>query len=275
MTYSMMVSSLLRSSLSFSCAGLLAGLLASACDLPDKNLGDDDDDASSSTTAGSCEPGETMMQDCNTCSCVDGEWACTAIGCDPTGGSADGGACDPLQDPSDDCNECSCVDGEWACTQMDCGSSTDHGDFGCDPEEDPSSECISCECLASGEWLCTEDMCTHAVELCEAADPTDPISVTDVTLDGDSLLVSVQHGGGCASHFYGSCWDGLFAESDPVQANLQINHESNDDACDALLMAQLVIDLTPMRDAWIDAYQQPSGTITVNVADWGSLDYTF
>jgi hypothetical protein len=40
-------------------------------------------------------------------------------------------------------------------------------------------------------------------------------------------------------------------------------------------MAELTVDLTPMRDAWIDAYQQPSGTITVNVADWGALDYTF
>ena len=39
MTYSN-ITSLLRSTLSLSCAGLLAGLLASACDLPDKNLGE-------------------------------------------------------------------------------------------------------------------------------------------------------------------------------------------------------------------------------------------
>ena len=270
MTYSN-ITSLLRSTLSLSCAGLLAGLLASACDLPDKNLGNDDDAGGSTTSGGSCEPGDMMMQDCNTCSCVDGEWACTDIACDPTDA-----ACDPLQDPSDDCNECSCVDGEWACTQLDCGTTTGHIDFDCDPDEDQSSECVTCECLASGEWLCTEeDMCTHAVEICEATDPFDPISVIDAKIDGDTLAVSVEHGGGCEPHFYGSCWDGSFAESDPVQVWLQISHEDNDDPCEAVLTAEILVDLVPLRDAWIDAYQESSGTILVHVADWGTLDYTF
>lgn len=77
------------------------------------------------------------------------------------------------------------------------------------------------------------------------------------------------------AHGYGSCWDGSFAESDPVQAWLQLNHEDNDDPCDAIVMEELSIDLVPMRDAWIDAYQQASGTIILHVADWGSLDYSF
>jgi hypothetical protein len=261
-----------RSSLRFSFAGLFVGLLASACDLPDKNLGDDP----AGTTGGSCEPGETMMQDCNTCSCEDGQWACTEIGCDPTGGSADGGeTCDPSQDPSDDCNSCSCEDGQWACTQIGCEGTTGHIDFDCDPAEDLTDECVTCECLASGEWLCSDEACVHPVELCQDTDPTDPLFVTDASITGDTLSLSVESSGGCESHEYGSCWDGSFAESDPVQAGLRINHENNDDPCEAIVTAELTIDLTSMRDAWIDAYQQPSGTIIVQLAGWGPLDYSF
>lgn len=272
MTYS--IPSMLRASLPLSLAGLFAGLLASACDLPDKNLGDDADDASASSDGGTCEPGDTMMQDCNTCTCMDGQWACTEIGCEPDTGNDDDAACDPLQDPSDDCNECSCVAGEWACTDLGCGGSTGHIDFDCDPDEDQSNECIACECLASGQWLCS-DSCAHPVELCEASDPTDPLTVDEAIVAGDTLTVSVSHGGGCAEHVYGSCWDGSFAESEPVQTWVQLTHEDNDDSCDAIVSTDVVIDLAPMRDAWIDAYQQPSGTIIVHVADWGSVDYSF
>jgi len=119
MTYSMLP--WLRSSLSLSAAGLLAGLLATACDLPDKSLGNDDGAAGSTTEGGSCEPGDTMMMDCNTCSCEDGQWACTEIACEPTAGSdgADGGgSCDPAEDPSDECNSCFCENGQWSCTAV-------------------------------------------------------------------------------------------------------------------------------------------------------------
>jgi Pacifastin inhibitor (LCMII) len=279
MTYSNI--SFLRSSLSLSFAGLLVGLLASACDLPDKNLGDDDT-AAGSTTGGMCEPGDTMMQDCNTCSCTeDGQWACTEIGCDPTSssGADSGGACDPTTKPEDDCNSCSCIDGEWACTAIGCDPTTGGSDSGggvCDPAENPTDGCNDCVCN-DGQWSCTEAECPPVppVGICGGAEPNDPIEVTNATIVGHALIVSVEHGGGCVNHGYGSCWDGAFAESEPVQAWLQINHEDHDDPCDAIVMQDVSFDLTPMRDAWIDAYQQPSGTIVVHVADWGSVEYTF
>lgn len=275
------MASFLRSSLSLSFAGLLVGIFASACDLPDKNLGDDD--TAGSTTGGMCEPGDTMMQDCNTCSCTeDGQWACTDIGCDPTAGtSADSGAdCDPATEPQDECNTCSCVDGEWACTAIGCdptAGSSDTGTGVCDPADNPTNGCNTCECDENGEWACTEEECPEMppVAICGDDPANDPITVTDAAIAGDTLLVSVSHGGGCVAHGYGTCWDGLFAESNPVQATLQMSHDANEDPCDAIVMQELSFDLTPMRDAWIDAYQQPSGTIIVHVAEWGSLDYTF
>jgi hypothetical protein len=269
MTYSLR--SLIRSSLSLSFAGLLAGLFSAACDLPDKNLGNDDG-AGSTTDGGACQPGETMMLDCNTCSCEDGHWACTEIACDPTvgdDGTTDGGTCDPADDPSDECNSCSCHDGHWACTEIACEPT---GVGTCDPADNPTNGCNACGC-EHGEWTCTAEECPEhpAVEICGDDEPSDPLTITHAAIAGDTLLVSVSHGGGCVAHGYGSCWDGLFAESDPVQTWLKINHEDNDDPCDAIVTAELSFDLTPMRDA----YQQPSGTIIVHVADWGSLDYSF
>jgi hypothetical protein len=229
---------LLRSSLPLSFAGLLAGLLASACDLPDKNLGDDAGDASGSSSGdGSCVPGDEPA-DCNTCSCMDGEWVCTEIACLDTDGADSGDTCDPIDNPTNGCNTCTCEDGEWACTEEEC-------------QEEPP------------------------VAICGPEAPTDPIVVTDASISGDTLTVAVEHGGGCVAHGYGSCWDGSFAESDPVQAWLQLSHEDNGDPCEAIVMQELAFDLAPMRDAWIDGYQQPSGTIILHVADWGSLDYTF
>ncbi len=263
----------LRSALGLSLAGLLTGLLVSACDLPDKNLGDDP----AGTTGGSCEPGDSMMMDCNTCSCVDGQWACTEIGCDPTagsGGAESGGmSCDPGDEPVDDCNTCDCVNGEWICTAIGCDPTAGS----CDPADNPTNGCNTCECDAAGDWICTDEACPEnpAVAICEGTEPTDPLFVMEASITGDTLSLNVSHGGGCVEHAYGSCWDGSFAESDPVQAWLQINHEDNDDPCDAIVEQALEFDLTLMRDAWIDAYQQPSGTITLHVADWGSLDYTF
>jgi hypothetical protein len=277
MTYCNHASLLRSSSFSLCFAGLLAGLLASACDLPDKNLGDDAGESGSSDSGGTCEPGQTMMDDCNTCSCSDGQWTCTAIACDPTGGTADSGdqACDPLQDPSDDCNTCTCEDGEWLCTEIGCEETTGHVDYDCDPAGDLSNECVSCECLASGEWQCTDPTCSHSVQLCDGTEPTDVQFVTDAVIDGDTLLVTVEHSGGCGSHEYGSCWDGSFAESNPVQAGLQLNHLNIDDQCEAIVVQPLVIDLVPIRDAWIASYLEQHGTIILHVADWGSLDYTF
>lgn len=67
-------------------------------------------------------------QDCNFCSCFEGEWACTLMACFD---DASVGVCSNLpdgciartnaQDVCDlDCNTCSCSQGDWICTQRAC-----------------------------------------------------------------------------------------------------------------------------------------------------------
>lgn len=109
---------------------------------------------------------------------------------------------------------------------------------------------------------------------CEGSDG-DEISVDGASVDGDTLTVAVGHGGGCETHTYSICWpDQSFMESDPVQVNLEIFHDAHGDGCEAYLTSELQFDLTPLKTAWQDAYQQSAGTITLHV-DGQTVDYTF
>lgn len=130
--------------------------------------GSEEDDATGSTggSAGgdgsdSCTEGDTKPADdgCNTCSCSDGGWACTEIGCLPdgtggadagtggadagtggsdagTGGSDAGIGCKDGETKDVDCNTCRCGGGQWACTEKPCGAKTCGGLTGGECEQD-------------------------------------------------------------------------------------------------------------------------------------------
>jgi len=235
-----------RTSFTLSLACLAAGLVVAACDLDDKDLGNDP--VGTTGDQGTCEPGDTKMEDCNTCSCEDGLWACTEIGCgnDDSGSGGSGN-----------------------------GDSSSGDDPDCDPEDDPSDECNSCSCDA-GLWSCTAQACADPeVGVCDGTEPLDALFVLDASVAGDQLLLSVEYSGGCAEHVVGTCWDETFAESEPVQASVTITHDANGDKCEAIEGQELSISLLPLRNAWVDAYMQASGTITLNIAGWGAIDYSF
>lgn len=265
-------------------ATALAGLLSMACDLPDKDLGADPTGTSGGTAtagdSGPCVDGETRMEDCNTCICEGGGWSCTEIGCSDGSGTAGGtaGACDSATLP--DCGDCVCEDGGWSCNDIGCdptgGETGSTGGDECDPETEPNDGCNECICL-EGEWACTDLACPGGdpVAVCSGGEVIDPFTIQTAAVVGDQLLLTVEYSGGCMVHDFGSCWDESFAESEPVQVSLTISHEDNDDPCDSLPVEMLAYDLTPVRNAWIDAYQQLSGTITLNVSGWGAIDYSF
>lgn len=102
------------------------------------------------------------------------------------------------------------------------------------------------------------------------------VDVVGAEIEGDLLTVTVQHGGGCEEWTYTVCWpDQSFLESDPVQVNLEILATTpQPDTCDAYLTETVEQDLTPLKQAWQDAYQQDSGTITIHVDDV-TVEYSF
>jgi hypothetical protein len=243
----------------------LGALGLSACDLPMKDIGNESDgsqdtdgtsdtdepsdtDPSAGTVADdgdpACDPGDTKLDDdgCNTCHCTDeGLWACTKLGCVDTDGPDDD-ECEPGDTmPADDgCNTCHCDnDGHWACTEIDCGP----GD---------------------------------GVMLCDDEAPMDPLSIDSAAVQGNDLVLEVSYSGGCAEHVFGACWDGMFLESFPVQIGLAISHDDNDDHCDALGSEQITFDLSPLAEAYADAYGPGNATIVINLDGWaGGLEYTF
>ncbi len=228
-------------SLILACVGAVA---IAGCDLPPKNLGnetegpgtagddtdgDDTDGDDGDDTGGPCVDGDSKMEDCNTCTCLEGNWACTAIGCDDTDGPPT--ECEDGDTKMEDCNTCGCIDGNWACTEI-----------GCDPD--------------------------GAIAVCGDDAPRDELRIESVALEGDLLVLGVGHSGGCEDHVFGGCWDGAFAESDPVQVSAFLSHDSNGEICEAYFSVMVEVDLSPMRVEYQTGYQTESGEISIGLDGW-------
>ncbi|MCA9719715.1 MAG: hypothetical protein KC468_33920 [Myxococcales bacterium] len=103
------------------------------------------------------------------------------------------------------------------------------------------------------------------VQLCGDDYPMDEVAISNSALNGDTLTLMIGYSGGCEEHAFGLCWDGLFLESEPVQVNLALAHDGMGDACEAFVMEEIALDLTPLKQAYQDAYQTDTGTITIHV----------
>merc|ERR1712015_16497 len=72
-----------------------------------------------------CNDGESKRDDCNTCTCRSGVWACTKRFCGPSVPTITGtrdAVCKDGESKKEDCNTCTCMGGVWACTLMGCFS---------------------------------------------------------------------------------------------------------------------------------------------------------
>lgn len=287
-------------------AGALVGLTLGACDFGPKTIGQesqgDDDDVV-------CEDGETKPDEdgCNTCKCVDGGWACTAKLCDDEGG--DPGECvDGEMKPSQDgCSDCTCVAGEWLCTLEACPlttggyEETGTGETGGeDPGDtvDPTGQTVTSDTgdsegetgapsvcgdgIVQGAEQCDDgnlvddDACTNECLVPTVCSPKDPLTIENAAIAGDTLVLDVSYGGGCETHDIGLCWNGAFAESDPVQVWLDVSHDDHDDECDAIVMEKRELGLLAQKLAWQQAYQMEHGTLLIHLEGWAAtLEYTF
>lgn len=93
--------------------------------------------------------------------------------------------------------------------------------------------------------------------------PRDPNTINSVELEEDILKLSVSYGGGCKEHEFALIITNNFMESNPVQINVLLSHNANDDLCEAYLTEELLFDLTPLKETWQQTYQQESGTIII------------
>jgi len=109
-----------------------------------------------------------------------------------------------------------------------------------------------------GDW--------QTLHLCDDGDPMDPLSVTELVIEADTLKVSVSHGGGCEEHRYGLCYGNAWAESNPIQVGFKVLHDAGGDSCDALLSEELSFELSPFKQAYADNYRTDTGAATLGFA---------
>jgi len=76
---------------------------------------------------------------------------------------------------------------------------------------------------------------------------TDRFNLIEQSINGDTLILVVEYGGGCKDHFFTMNTNSAWMKSMPPKLNLWLEHENNDDNCRALITKSLFFDLKPIR----------------------------
>ncbi len=105
----------------------------------------------------------------------------------------------------------------------------------------------------------------------------DAFELNEAAITGDTLAVTVSFSGGCRDHQFTLVASGAFMESDPVQLNVALAHNANDDSCEAWITEGYLFDLAPIKALYQKAYRQDSGVIVLQLKDApaGALVYEF
>jgi hypothetical protein len=105
--------------------------------------------------------------------------------------------------------------------------------------------------------------------------PRDHFVFNSVKLRLNFLIVNVSYGGGCEEHEF-ALISTSFMESYPVQVNVVLSHEDNDDPCDAWITEEMIFNLHPLKNSFQESYNEKSGTIIINLERWDTtISYKF
>lgn len=101
--------------------------------------------------------------------------------------------------------------------------------------------------------------------------PSDPVTISDIRVQGNKMLIDVSYSGGCKDHSFQLTGSSMIAKSLPPIRHIQLVHESNDDMCKKMVMQTLEVDIKAL------AYQQQSGSkIFLTIDGWKDrIEYTF
>jgi len=106
---------------------------------------------------------------------------------------------------------------------------------------------------------------------------SDGFDIEAAEFHGDLLKLVVGYGGGCENHQFMVWTDNSFSQSQPPVIKIFIAHDSNGDACEALIQRALWIDLLPIKTAFLKAESgQVSGVVSIEIENNGtSVQYRF
>ena len=95
--------------------------------------------------------------------------------------------------------------------------------------------------------------------------PNDSNTISNVELIDNILNITTSYSGGCEDHEFELVGINIFMESDPVQTDIRLSHNANNDTCEAYITEELTFNLSPLKEAWQETHQQESGTIIINL----------
>lgn len=100
-------------------------------------------------------------------------------------------------------------------------------------------------------------------------DKGDAYQIKSASLEQDSLILTITHGGGCKDHDYTLYSNGSLMKSLPPKMNLMLHHNGNEDYCRALIQKRLAFDLSAIK-------KLSSGKIILQIADYPTpIEYTY
>lgn len=102
----------------------------------------------------------------------------------------------------------------------------------------------------------------------------DAAAIVRADIRRDVIELTAQYSGGCEEHIFELYWDGLFMESNPVQVNLQLSHNSNNDVCRALITEIVYFDLSLLKASYSAGYQTSQGEIIIHIFEPDSIKTT-
>jgi len=84
-----------------------------------------------------------------------------------------------------------------------------------------------------------------ALEALDEGTKSDLFKINSVVIDDNTLklLINVSYGGGCKKHVFDLIWPDAIIAIYPPQFGLILNHNANEDMCEAYLTQTLEIDL--------------------------------
>ena len=103
---------------------------------------------------------------------------------------------------------------------------------------------LGCACAVERDWQPPSE--TLQLATCARPPSSDGFDLGQVAADRPLLQIPVDTGGGCAAHRFAACWDGSVFDTSPASVRIVLTHDAGGDMCDALLMFDLTLDLTPV-----------------------------
>lgn len=100
---------------------------------------------------------------------------------------------------------------------------------------------------------------------------SDPISISDVRVIGNKMLIDISYGGGCEEHQFQLIGSPMISKSLPPIRAIQLVHIANADKCKMNVLKTLEVDLKEL------AYKQEAGSkIYLTLGGWSQqIEYTF